>query len=101
MGLRERGDRRSVADHDRDDVQHSREQGSDVNAVFEPGDARVQKGVKLLQETKDITQFFNRDSSDALQTTADAALNKFIDEPNNVDSILKDWQAAASKVFQS
>ena len=44
---------------------------------------------------------FNRDSSDALQTTADAALNKFIDEPNNVDSILKDWQAAASKVFQS
>jgi multiple sugar transport system substrate-binding protein len=61
----------------------------------------VQKGVKLLQETKDITQFFNRDSSDALQTTADAALNKFIDEPNNVGSILKDWQAAASKVFQS
>ena len=48
-----------------------------------------------------ITQFFNRDSSDALQTTADAALNKFIDEPKNVDSILKDWQAAASKVFQS
>ena len=61
----------------------------------------VQKGVKLLQETKDITQFFNRDSSDALQTTADAALNKFIDEPKNVDSILKEWQAAASKVFQS
>ena len=61
----------------------------------------VQKGVKLLQETKDITQFFNRDSSDALQTTADAALNKFIDEPKNVSSILKDWQAAASKVFSS
>ena len=44
----------------------------------------VQKGIKLLQETKDITQFFNRDSSDALQTTADAALNKFLDEPKNV-----------------
>ena len=61
----------------------------------------VQKGVKLLQETKDITQFFNRDSSDALQTTADAALNKFLDKPKDVDSILKDWQAAASKVFKS
>jgi len=61
----------------------------------------VQKGIKLLQDTKEITQFFNRDSSDSLQTTADAALNKFIDEPKNVSSILKDWQTAATKVFNS
>jgi multiple sugar transport system substrate-binding protein len=61
----------------------------------------VQKGIKLLQDTEEITQFFNRDSSDALQTTADAALNKFIDDPDGVDAILKDWQTAASKVLGS
>ena len=44
----------------------------------------MQKGIKLLQDTKEITQFFNRDSSDALQTTADAALTKFLDKPDDV-----------------
>jgi multiple sugar transport system substrate-binding protein len=61
----------------------------------------VQKGVKMLGETKQITQFFNRDSSDALQTTADTALTKFLAKPDEVDQILKDWQAAAQKVFAS
>lgn len=61
----------------------------------------VQKGIKLLQDTKEITQFFNRDSSDALQTTADAALTKFLDKPNDVSSILKDWQTAAQQVWNS
>jgi multiple sugar transport system substrate-binding protein len=61
----------------------------------------VQKGLKMLGETKEITQFFNRDSSDALQTTADTALTKFLADPSQVDSILKDWQAAAQKVFAS
>lgn len=61
----------------------------------------VQKGIKLLQDTQEITQFFNRDSSDELQTTADAALTKFIDNPKDVASILKNWQAAAAKVFAS
>ena len=59
----------------------------------------VQKGIKLLQNTKEITQFFNRDSSDALQTTADAALTKFLDNPGDVNSILKTWQAAAKQVW--
>ena len=59
----------------------------------------VQKGIKLLQDTKEITQFFNRDSSDALQTTADAALTKFLDNPGDVNSILKTWQAAAKQVW--
>ena len=61
----------------------------------------VQKGIKLLQDTKEITQYFNRDSSDALQTTADAALTKFLDKPNDVSSILKNWQTAAQRVWSS
>ena len=59
----------------------------------------VQKGLKLLNESKAITQFFNRDSSDELQTTADTALTKFLDKPGDVNKILSDWQASAKKVF--
>jgi multiple sugar transport system substrate-binding protein len=61
----------------------------------------VQKGMKLLAGTKEITQFFNRDSSDALQATADAALTKFLDNPGQVSTILADWQTAAKKVWGS
>ena len=61
----------------------------------------VQKGIKLLQDTKEITQFFNRDSSDALQTTADTALTRFLDHPEDVATILKTWQAAAQKIWNS
>ena len=71
----------------------------DVNTTqFSP---LVQKGLKMLSETKQITQFFNRDSSDALQTTADTALTKFLASPSDVNSILAEWQDAASKVFAS
>jgi multiple sugar transport system substrate-binding protein len=65
------------------------------------GTPLVQKGRKLLTDAKEITQFFNRDSSDALQPTADAALIRFIQKPNELDSILSDWQTAAQKVWQS
>lgn len=61
----------------------------------------VQKGLKMLSETEQITQFFNRDSSDALQTTADTALTKFLAKPADVGNILKEWQDAATKVFDS
>ena len=61
----------------------------------------VQKGIKLLNESKAITQFFNRDSSDELQTTADTALTKFLDSPDDVNAILTEWQAAAKKVLGS
>lgn len=61
----------------------------------------VQKGIKLLANTKEITQFFNRDSSDALQTTADTALTRFLDHPDQLNSILKSWQQAATKVRNS
>ncbi|MFD1050868.1 extracellular solute-binding protein, partial [Kibdelosporangium lantanae] len=65
------------------------------------GSALVDKGKKLLADAKEITQFFNRDSSDALQPTADTALVKFFNQPDQVDSIQKDWQSAAEKVWQS
>jgi multiple sugar transport system substrate-binding protein len=61
----------------------------------------VQKGIKLLNESAAITQFFNRDSSDELQTTADTALTKFLDSPGDVNAILASWQAAAKKVHSS
>ncbi|MEV0715234.1 ABC transporter substrate-binding protein [Asanoa sp. NPDC050611] len=61
----------------------------------------VQKGIKLLNESKAITQFFNRDSSDELQTTADTALTKFLDKPGDVNKILAEWQASAKKVLGS
>jgi multiple sugar transport system substrate-binding protein len=61
----------------------------------------VQKGIKHLNETKAITQFFNRDSSDELQTTADTSLTKFLDKPGDVNSILAAWQASAKKVLGS
>ena len=63
--------------------------------------ALVQKGMKLLASTQEITQFFNRDSSDALQATADAALTKFLDNPGQIATILTDWQTAAKKVWGS
>jgi multiple sugar transport system substrate-binding protein len=61
----------------------------------------VQKGIQMLNDTKEITQFFNRDSSDELQTTADTALTKFLDQPGDVNKILSDWQASAKKVLAS
>ncbi|GLY98864.1 ABC transporter substrate-binding protein [Actinoplanes sp. NBRC 103695] len=59
----------------------------------------VQKGIKMLGESASLTQFFNRDSSDQLQTVADTALTKFLDAPEDVDKILADWQAGAKKVL--
>lgn len=61
----------------------------------------TKKGMELLNTTEEITQFFNRDSSDALQTTADAALTRFLAEPGEVDTILEEWQAAAEQVWNS
>ncbi len=60
----------------------------------------VKKGIDLLNNTKQITQFFNRDSSDALQATADTALTKFLANPGQVDQILADWQKAAEQVWK-
>jgi multiple sugar transport system substrate-binding protein len=65
------------------------------------GTPLVVKGRKMLQDAKELTQFFNRDSSDALQPTADAAIVRFIQKPNELTSILSDWQTAAQKVWSS
>ncbi|MGJ6962310.1 ABC transporter substrate-binding protein [Streptosporangium sp. G11] len=60
----------------------------------------VAKGKAMLDEAAELTQFFNRDSSDALQPTADTALTKFMDKPDEIDTILSEWQTAAQKVFK-
>jgi multiple sugar transport system substrate-binding protein len=59
----------------------------------------VKKGRKHIEEAVEITQFFNRDSSDALQPTADTALTKFIAKPKEINSILTDWQRDAQKIW--
>ena len=46
----------------------------------------VKKGKAMIESAAELTQFFNRDSSDALQPTADAALTKFLDKPDQIDS---------------
>jgi multiple sugar transport system substrate-binding protein len=63
--------------------------------------ALVKKGKAMIEGAAEITQFFNRDSSDALQPTADAALTKFLDKPDQLDKILADWQTAAQKIFKA
>jgi multiple sugar transport system substrate-binding protein len=61
----------------------------------------VDKGKQMLDKAAEITQFFNRDSSDALQPTADTALIEFFAKPDQIDGILTSWQTAAKKVWQS
>lgn len=60
----------------------------------------VRKGMEMLNSTSQLTQFFNRDSNDELQATADDALMRFINNPSDVDSILANWQTAAEGVFK-
>jgi multiple sugar transport system substrate-binding protein len=45
-----------------------------------------------------VTQFFNRDSSDALQATADQALTQYLAGVKPLDQILEEWQAEAERV---
>ncbi|UKA64578.1 ABC transporter substrate-binding protein [Arthrobacter sp. FW306-04-A] len=63
-----------------------------------PLDALSTQGKTMLESAKQITQFYNRDAGDAEQTPADTALTSFIAHPENLDQILKDWDAAAKKV---
>ena len=51
----------------------------------------------MLESAQQVTQFYNRDAGDAEQTPADTALTSFIAHPENLDQILKDWDAAAKK----
>jgi multiple sugar transport system substrate-binding protein len=61
-------------------------------------DALSTQGKQMLQSASQVTQFFNRDAGDAQQTPADTALTQFIAQPNNLDAILKAWQASAVKL---
>jgi multiple sugar transport system substrate-binding protein len=70
-------------------------------AAKDAGTALVAKGKAMLDRAADLTQFFNRDSSDALQPTADAALTQFIQKPNQISSILSTWESAAKQVWSS
>ncbi|WP_329544085.1 ABC transporter substrate-binding protein [Streptomyces sp. NBC_01356] len=65
------------------------------------GTALVKKGRAHIEEAAEITQFFNRDSSDALQPTADTALTKFLAKPKEIGSILTDWQRDAEKIWNA
>lgn len=65
------------------------------------GTALVKKGRAHIEEAVEITQFFNRDSSDALQPTADTALTKFLAKPKEIGSILTDWQRDAEKIWNA
>ncbi|MGW4870523.1 ABC transporter substrate-binding protein [Streptomyces chartreusis] len=65
------------------------------------GTPLVKKGRKHIEEAAEITQFFNRDSSDALQPTADTALTKFLAKPKEIGSILTDWQREAEKIWNA
>lgn len=61
-------------------------------------DALSNQGKAMLQTASQVTQFFNRDAGDAQQAPADTALTQFIAQPNNLDAILKAWQASAVKL---
>ncbi|MDR6972914.1 extracellular solute-binding protein [Leifsonia shinshuensis] len=61
-------------------------------------DTLSKQGKDMLESAKQITQFYNRDAGDAQQTPADTALTSFIAHPENIDQILKDWDAAAKKI---
>jgi multiple sugar transport system substrate-binding protein len=61
-------------------------------------DALSKQGKEMLESAKQITQFYNRDAGDAQQTPADTALTSFFAHPENIDQILKDWDAAAEKI---
>jgi multiple sugar transport system substrate-binding protein len=61
-------------------------------------DALSKQGKDMLESAKQITQFYNRDAGDAQQTPADTAMTSFFAHPENLDQILKDWDAASQKI---
>ncbi len=55
----------------------------------------------MLAEASQLTQFFNRDSTDALQNTANTALINFIQNPGSLNSILSTWQSQAQQAWKT
>lgn len=60
-------------------------------------DALAQQGKEMLESAAQVTQFYNRDAGDAQQGSADAALTRLFAEPDQIDVILAEWQAAAAR----
>jgi multiple sugar transport system substrate-binding protein len=57
------------------------------------------KGQAILESAVGgVTQFFNRDSSDALQATADQALTQYLAGAKSINDIIAEWQAEAERV---
>ncbi|MEU3183337.1 ABC transporter substrate-binding protein [Streptomyces sp. NPDC006923] len=63
------------------------------------GTPLVKKGRALVESAAEVTQFFNRDSSDALQPSADNALTRYLAKPKEIGSILTTWQRDAQKIW--
>ncbi|MDX3854476.1 ABC transporter substrate-binding protein [Streptomyces sp. AK02-01A] len=63
------------------------------------GTPLVKKGRELVESAAEVTQFFNRDSSDALQPSADNALTRYLAKPKEIGSILTTWQRDAQKIW--
>lgn len=61
----------------------------------------AQQGKDLLESADSLTQFYNRDAGDELQPAADAALTRFLAEPDKLAEILADWQAASVQARKS
>jgi multiple sugar transport system substrate-binding protein len=66
-----------------------------------PATPLVQKGKAMLAAASELTQFFNRDSTDALQNTANTALINFIQNPGSLNSILSTWQSQAQQAWKT
>jgi multiple sugar transport system substrate-binding protein len=66
-----------------------------------PSTPLVAKGKAMLDGAAQLTQFFNRDSTDALQDTADVALIDFIQNPGKLSSILSTWESQAKQVWKT
>jgi multiple sugar transport system substrate-binding protein len=65
------------------------------------GTALIKKGKAMLASAAQLTQFFNRDSTDALQNTANTALIDYIQNPSRITSILSTWQTQAEQAWKS
>ena len=66
-----------------------------------PNTPLVEKGKAQLAAAPQLTQFFNRDSTDALQNTANTALINFVQKPGQLSSILSTWQSQAEQVWKT
>ena len=66
-----------------------------------PNTPLVEKGKAMLAAADQLTQFFNRDSTDALQNTANTALVNFLQNPGQLNSILSTWQSQAEQVWKT